>query len=81
FAIFSPTVFYIKEIPCRIIPHEALIIFLFGLLSAALSSWFASGRVTRIRPAEVLRYESRDFSERGTCSENLYVGNGTVGNS
>jgi lipoprotein-releasing system permease protein len=57
FAIFSPTVFYIKEIPCRIIPHEALIIFLFGLLSAAVSSWLASGRVTRIRPAEVLRYE------------------------
>ncbi len=57
FAIFSPTVFYIKEIPCRIIPYEALIIFLFGLLSAAISSWLASGRVTRIRPAEVLRYE------------------------
>jgi lipoprotein-releasing system permease protein len=57
FAIFSPTVFYIKEIPCRIIPHEALIIFLFGLLSAAVSSWLASGRVARIRPAEVLRYE------------------------
>jgi lipoprotein-releasing system permease protein len=37
FAVFSPTVFYIKEIPCRIIPHEALIIFLFGLLSAAVS--------------------------------------------
>ncbi|MDR2900391.1 MAG: ABC transporter permease [Treponema sp.] len=57
FAIFSPAVFYIKEIPCRIIPHEALIIFLFGLLSAAVSSWLASGRVSRIRPAEVLRYE------------------------
>jgi lipoprotein-releasing system permease protein len=57
FAIFSPAVFYIKEIPCRIIPHEALIIFLFGLLSAAVSSWLASGRVTRINPAEVLRYE------------------------
>jgi lipoprotein-releasing system permease protein len=57
FAIFSPTVFYLKEIPCRIIPHEAFIIFLFGLLSAAISSWLASGRVTRIKPAEVLRYE------------------------
>jgi lipoprotein-releasing system permease protein len=57
FAIFSPTVFYIKEIPSRIIPHEVLIIFLFGLFSALLAAWFASGRVSRIRPAEVLRYE------------------------
>ncbi|WP_010260957.1 ABC transporter permease [Treponema primitia] len=57
FAIFSPTVFYIKEIPSRLIPHEVLIIFLFGFLSALLAAWFASGRVSRTRPAEVLRYE------------------------
>jgi lipoprotein-releasing system permease protein len=57
FAIFSPAVFYIKEIPARIIPHEAALIFLFGFLSALLSSWFASRRAARTRPAEVLRYE------------------------
>ncbi|MDR2078580.1 MAG: FtsX-like permease family protein, partial [Treponema sp.] len=57
FAIFSPAVFYIKEIPSRLIPHEVLIIFLFGFFSALLAAWFASGRVSRIRPAEVLRYE------------------------
>jgi lipoprotein-releasing system permease protein len=57
FAIFSPTVFYIKEIPSRLIPHEVLIIFLFGFFSALVAAWFASGRVSRIRPAEVLRYE------------------------
>ncbi|MFP3040410.1 ABC transporter permease [Treponema primitia] len=57
FAIFSPTVFYIKEIPSRLIPHEVLVIFLFGLFSALLAAWFASGRVSRTRPAEVLRYE------------------------
>ncbi|AEF85414.1 putative lipoprotein releasing system, permease protein [Treponema primitia ZAS-2] len=57
FAIFSPTIFYIKAIPSRPIPHEVLIIFLFGFLSALLSAWFASGRVSRTRPAEVLRYE------------------------
>ncbi|GHT82597.1 hypothetical protein FACS1894137_01800 [Spirochaetia bacterium] len=57
FAIFSPTVFYIKEIPSRLIPHEVLLIFLFGFLSALLAAWFASGRVSRTRPAEVLRYE------------------------
>jgi lipoprotein-releasing system permease protein len=57
FAIFSPTVFYIKEIPSRLIPHEALIVFLFGFLSALAAAWFASGKASRIQPAEALRYE------------------------
>jgi len=57
FAIFSPAVFYIKELEARVIPHEVLLIFLFGLLSALGAAWFASGKVSRIRPAEVLRYE------------------------
>lgn len=57
FAVFSPAVFYIKEISGRVIPHEAAIIFLFGLFSALGAAWFASGKVSRIRPAEVLRYE------------------------
>ncbi|MDR2632965.1 MAG: ABC transporter permease [Treponema sp.] len=57
FAIFSPAIFYIKEIPSRIIPHEVLLIYLFGFLSALLAAWFASGKVSRTRPAEVLRYE------------------------
>jgi lipoprotein-releasing system permease protein len=57
FAFFSPAVFYIKEIPSRIIPYEVFLIFMFGFLSAVLAAWFASGRVSRTRPAEVLRYE------------------------
>jgi lipoprotein-releasing system permease protein len=57
FAVFSPAVFYIKEIPSRIIPHEVALICMFGFFSALLAAWFASGRVSRIRPAEVLRYE------------------------
>jgi lipoprotein-releasing system permease protein len=57
FAVFSPTVFYIKELKARVIPHEAALIFLFGLVSALGAAWFASGKVARIRPAEVLRYE------------------------
>jgi lipoprotein-releasing system permease protein len=56
-SFFSPTIFYIKEIPSRIIPHEVLLIFSFGFLSAVLAAWFASGKVTRTQPAEVLRYE------------------------
>jgi len=57
FAVFSPAVFYIKEIPSRVIPREVVLICVFGLLSALLAAWYASGKVSRIRPAEVLRYE------------------------
>jgi len=57
FAVFSPAVFYIKELKARVIPQEVLLIFLFGLLSALIAAWFASGKISRIRPAEVLRYE------------------------
>ena len=57
FSIFSPQIFYIKEIPSRLIFHEVVIIFLFGFLSALLASWFASGKVLNLQPAEVLRYE------------------------
>jgi len=57
FAVFSPQVFYIKEIPSRVIPHEVVLIFLFGFFSALLAAWFASGKISGTRPAEVLRYE------------------------
>ena len=57
FSVFSPTVFYIKEIPSRIIPHEVIIIFMFGFLSALAAGWIASRKATKIQPAEVLRYE------------------------
>jgi len=57
FAVFSPSVFYIKEIPSRILAHEVIIIFMFGFLSALTAAFFASRKVTKIQPAEVLRYE------------------------
>jgi lipoprotein-releasing system permease protein len=57
FNVFSPRIFYIKEIPSRVIPSEVVLIFLFGFFSALLAAWFASGKVSGSRPAEVLRYE------------------------
>jgi len=57
FAVFSPTVFYIKEIPSRVLTHEVVIIFMFGFLSALAAAWFASRKAAKIQPAEVLRYE------------------------
>jgi lipoprotein-releasing system permease protein len=57
FAVFSPAVFYIKEIPSRIIPSEVALVFMFGFLSALFAAWFASGQVSKMKPAEVLRDE------------------------
>jgi lipoprotein-releasing system permease protein len=57
FAFFSPAVFYIKEIPSRIITQEAVLIYMFGFFSALMAAWFASRKISRIHPAEVLRYE------------------------
>jgi lipoprotein-releasing system permease protein len=57
FAFFSPAVFYIKEIPSRIIPRELVLIFMFGFFSALAAAWFASRKVSRILAAEVLRDE------------------------
>ena len=57
FSFFSPAIFYIREIPSRIIVHEVIIIFMFGFLSALIAAWFASRKISKIQPAEVLRYE------------------------
>jgi lipoprotein-releasing system permease protein len=57
FTVFSPGVFYISEIPSRILTQEVVIIFLFGFLSALSAAWFASRKISGIQPAEVLRYE------------------------
>ena len=57
FALFSPAIFYIDEIPSRILPYEVIIIFMFGFLSALAAAWFASRKAARIQPAEVVRYE------------------------
>jgi len=57
FSVFSPAVFYLKEIPSRILPGEVILIFMFGFLSSLAAAWIASGKVINIEPAEVLRYE------------------------
>jgi len=57
FAVFSTQIFYLKEIPSRVIPYEVVLIFFFGFFSALLAAWFASGKVSATKPAEVLRYE------------------------
>jgi lipoprotein-releasing system permease protein len=57
FTIFSPEYFYLDSVPVRLLFPEVLFVFLFGVLSAAAAAWMASKTITRLRPAEVLRYE------------------------
>ncbi len=57
FSLFSPTYFYISEVPTRVLPQEALLIYLFAVASCGLAALGASRRVSGVRPAEVLRYE------------------------
>ena len=57
FAVFSKRIFYIQEYTARLILHEVLLIYFFAVVSAFLAAWFASRRISKIKPAEVLRYE------------------------
>ncbi|MDR0539637.1 MAG: ABC transporter permease [Spirochaetaceae bacterium] len=57
YSVFSPAVFYLKEIPARAIPHEIVLIYMFGFLSAVIAAFSASNRVSLMHPADVLRYE------------------------
>ncbi|MDR3301333.1 MAG: FtsX-like permease family protein [Spirochaetaceae bacterium] len=57
FAIFNRKIFYLDGITSRIMTSDIIIIYLFGLLSAVFAAWFASKRIARINPADVLRYE------------------------
>lgn len=57
FTLFSPEYFYLDEVPVRILYPEVLFVFLFGVLSAAAASALASRPITKLKPAEVLRYE------------------------
>lgn len=57
FTLFPQDYFYLTEIPVQIVFSEVVAIFIFALLSAVLSSYFASKKITVDRPAEYLRYE------------------------
>jgi lipoprotein-releasing system permease protein len=57
FSIFSPAYFYLDRVPAVVVPSELIGIFLFAFLSATVAAYAASRRVSRIMPAEVLRYE------------------------
>ena len=56
-SLFPESYFYLSEVPYRILLHEVLLIFLFAVLSAVGSAYFASRKISVATPAEYLRYE------------------------
>lgn len=57
FAIFSPTSFYLVEVPSRVLPREAFAVAFLAVFSCTFAAYAASRAVSRFRPAEVLRHE------------------------
>lgn len=51
------TLFYLDHVPSHLIPAEALGIALFAWACALFAAWAASGRISKIQPAEILRNE------------------------
>jgi lipoprotein-releasing system permease protein len=57
FRVFSPQYFYLMEVPVRVLVPETFFVTAAAIASAAIASAAAAGRVARLAPAEVLRYE------------------------
>jgi len=57
FRVFSPQYFYLMEVPVRLLFPETLFVVAVATASAAVAARAAAARVSRLRPAEVLRYE------------------------
>lgn len=55
--IFSPRDFYLAEVPVQIHFSEALLVYLFAVLSATVAGYAASRRVSAVSPATILREE------------------------
>jgi lipoprotein-releasing system permease protein len=56
-SIFSSRVYYIDEVPARVFFHEVFIISTAALVTACSAASFASGYVSKIKPAKLMRYE------------------------
>lgn len=56
-SVFSPRYYYMAEVPVEIPYLESVFIFSFAFLSASTAAFFASKKISDIKPSEVLRYE------------------------
>jgi lipoprotein-releasing system permease protein len=57
FPVFPSALFYLNRVPSRVLFHEALLIYLFGIITSGAAAFFASRKAAEIKPQEVLRYE------------------------
>jgi lipoprotein-releasing system permease protein len=57
FTIFSPTYFYLTQVPSHVIFREVFLVSFFAVTACTVAAWAASRAVSRFRPSEVLRYE------------------------
>ncbi len=57
FNVISPSYFYINQVPVKIIFHEVLFVFLFGLAASIYAAYTASGKISDFNPSEILHYE------------------------
>jgi lipoprotein-releasing system permease protein len=57
FAIFSPTYFYLTQVPSHVFLRETFLVSCFAVAACVSAAWAASRAVSIFRPSEVLRYE------------------------
>ena len=57
YRVFSPRYFYLVEVPVRISLIETAFIALAAILSSSLAAGSAASRLSKLDPAQVLRYE------------------------
>jgi len=57
FSLFSPRYYYLMEVPTAVLFREVLFVVTFAIVISTFSAYFASKRITEIKPSEVLRYE------------------------
>jgi lipoprotein-releasing system permease protein len=57
FAIFSPTYFYLSQVPSHVFLRETFLVSCFAVAACVTAAWAASRAVSLFRPSEVLRYE------------------------
>jgi lipoprotein-releasing system permease protein len=56
-SIFSSRIYYIDDVPAYVFFHEVFIVSAAALMTACSAALFASGYVSKIKPAKLMRYE------------------------
>jgi len=56
FSVFSPMYFYLTKVPVEIKLNEVIAIAFFAVAACSAAAYFASLKISRIKPAEILRY-------------------------